>query len=238
MQKIYSCFIVDDDEVDRLTITSYVRRHPFLQIAGVFESANEALVAAEKSTPDVLFLDIDMPGTNGLDLRRQLEKVSACIFITTFPDYAVESFEVSALDFIVKPVNAERFARCMARLEAFLNIQHKAALLDFNLGGDAVFIKEGHDHIKVRLSEIVYLEALRDYTSIVTAKKKYCVLSTLGNLLEQKVFQAFIRIHRSYAVQKHFISRISTKEVEVLDIKLPVGRSYKESLDYLKPGSL
>lgn len=238
MQNIYSCFIVDDDEVDRLTITSYVRRHPFLQIAGVFESANEALVAAEKSIPDVLFLDIDMPGTNGLDLRRQLEKVPACIFITTFPDYAVESFEVSALDFIVKPVNAERFARCMTRLETFLTIQHKAALLDFNLGGDVVFIKEGHDHIKVHLSEIVYLEALRDYTSIVTVNKKYYALSTLGNLLEQKVFQAFIRIHRSYAVQKHFISRISTKEVEVIGMKLPVGRSYKESLDYLKPGSL
>jgi DNA-binding LytR/AlgR family response regulator len=81
---------------------------------------------------------------------------------------------------------------------------------------------------------VIYLEALKDYTSIVTAKRKYCVLSSLGNLLSEKTFRAFVRIHRSYAVQKHYVKKITSREVLVNDILLPVGRTYKESLELFK----
>ena len=234
MQKTYNCFIVDDDEIDRLTTLSFVRRYPFLHIAGVFNSATAALQAAAQQAPDILFLDIDMPGITGLELRRQLAHIPACIFITSYPDYAVESFEAAALDFLVKPLKGERFAASMERLQHFLEIHYKAELLDYTLGGDTLFIKDGHEQVKLQLHEIVYLEALKDYTSIVTPAKKYCVLSTLGNLLEQKAFQMFIRIHRSYAVQKHFVNKVTAKEVFVNNLVLPVGRSYKDSLDFLK----
>jgi two-component system, LytTR family, response regulator len=233
MQKVYTCIIVDDEEVDRLTVMHFAKQYPFLQIIGNFENADAALQFAKTNPPDVLFLDIDMPGLNGLELRRELSAIPACIFITSFPDYAVESFELEALDFIVKPVKADRFAKMTARLQSYLDIKHKAALLDFSLGGDTLFIKDGHEHVKLQLHDIIYLEALRDYTSIVTSAKKYCVLSTLGNLLDQEAFQQFIRIHRSYAVQKHFINKITPKEVFINDIILPVGRSYKESLSGL-----
>lgn len=234
MQKAYNCIIVDDDEIDRLTTVSFVRNYPFLQIAGVFGSAAETLTVVTQTSPDVLFLDIDMPGISGLELRQKLAHNPACIFITSYPDYAVESFELAALDFLVKPLGAERFAKTMQRLQEYMEVRHKAALLDYSLGGDTVFIKDGHEHIKILLHEIIYLEALRDYTNIITAKKKYCVLSTLGSLLEQKAFQMFVRIHRSYAVQKHFIDKITPKEVFVQNVILPVGRSYRESLDALK----
>ena len=179
-------------------------------------------------------LDIDMPGMSGLELRQQLIDIPACIFVTSYPDYAVESFGLSALDFLVKPLKADRFELTMRRLQDYLLIRQKAELLDFTLGSDSLFIKDGHDHIKIQLHEVLYLEALKDYTSIVTAKKKYCVLSSLGNLLKEKSFQAFVRIHRSYAVQKHFIKKITAKEVMVYDILLPIGRSYKESVELIK----
>jgi DNA-binding LytR/AlgR family response regulator len=233
MQKVYTCIIVDDEEVDRLTVMHFVKQYPFLQLLGSFENTAAALQFAKAAPPDVLFLDIDMPGINGLELRKELGAVPACIFITSYPDYAVESFELEALDFIVKPLKAERFAKTMVRLQTYLDIRHKATLLDYSLGGDTLFIKDGHEHVKLQLHDILYLEALRDYTSIVTSTKKYCVLSTLGNLLQQKAFQMFIRIHRSYAVQKHFINKITPKEVFINDIILPVGRSYKDALDRL-----
>jgi len=231
-QKTYTCIIADDDELDRLTLISYIRRYPFIQIAGAFESSVEVLTFLDKNAlPDILFLDIDMPGMSGLDLRRQLEQVLACIFVSSHPEFALESFEAAAFDYIVKPLNAGRFARIMDRLEHFLGIHHKAELLDYTLGADTLFIKDGHQHIKLQLHEIIYLEALKDYTGIITPKKKYSVLTPLGNLLKEKAFRSFIRIHRSYAIQKHFIREISPKEVMINGILLPIGRSYKETLE-------
>lgn len=228
----YTCIIVDDNELDRLTLASYVHRYPFIRVMGKFESAAEALTFIQKGElPDVLFLDIDMPGMNGLDLRKQIIQIPACIFVTSHPEFALEGFEIAALDFIVKPLKSERFAKAMERLEQFLEIHYKAGLLDYTLGEDTLFIKDGHNHIKLQLHEIIYLEALKDYTGIITRTKKYCVLTPLGNLLKEKTFQTFIRIHRSYAVQKHFISKITAKEVLVYDILLPIGRSYKELLE-------
>lgn len=233
-QKKFNCFIVDDDEIDRLTTLSFCRRCSFLNIAGVYSSAAEALAAATQSPPDVLFLDIDMPGMNGLELRKNLSHIPACIFITSYPDYAVDSFEMAALDFLVKPFKSERFNTSIERLQQYLEIRHKSQLLDYSLGADTVFIKDGTEQIKLAMHDIIYLEALKDYTSIVTAQKKYCVLTMLGNLLKEKSFQTFVRIHRSYAVQKNFIDKITVKEVFVNNIALPVGRSYKDALTHLK----
>lgn len=234
MNKKFTCLVVDDDEIDRLTILSFLEEISFLEITGSYESPQDALTAAKKSSPDVLMLDIDMPDINGLELREQLMHIPACIFITSHPEYAVESFEMEALDFLVKPFSHQRFAKTMDRLHQFLTIRKKAELLNHTLGADTIFLKDGPSQIKLQLHEIIYLEALNNYTSIVTRGRKHTVLSSLGNLIQEKAFNNFIRIHRSYAVQKHFIKKISSGEVLVENFTLPVGRSYKEALGLLK----
>lgn len=234
MIRQFNCIVVDDDEVDLLTTVCFLEDYSFLEITGRYESATEALAAAKNSPPDVLFLDIDMPGMSGLQLRQQLKDIPACIFITSYPEYALESFEMAALDFLVKPFSHERFAKTMGRLNEFLTIRQKADLLNHTLGADTIFIKDGPNQVKLQLHEIIYLEALNNYTSIVTHGRKHTVLSTLSNLIKEKAFNNFIRIHRSYAVQKHFIKRISSGEVLVGNTALPVGRSYKDSLNFLK----
>jgi DNA-binding LytR/AlgR family response regulator len=230
---VYKCFVVDDNLTDRLMTVSFVRKYPFLIIDGVFESAYKALEAAAVSMPDVLFLDIDMPGINGLDLRTRLEKVTACIFITAYTDYALPAIEVNALDFLVKPVTADRFDAAMHRLRYYLDIHHKSELFDHSFRDDSFFIKDGYNNIKIQSSDIIYLEALKDYTAIITREKKYCVLTLLGRLLEEPFFRHFIRIHRSYAVPEHNIQKFNSREVVVEGKILPVGRSYKESLEKL-----
>jgi two-component system, LytTR family, response regulator len=226
-----TCMVVDDDEIDRLTTLSFLHNYPFMEVMGAFNSPVEALVAAQKQTPDVLFLDIDMPEMTGLELRKQLQHIPACIFITAYPDYAVESFEMAALDFLVKPFNEERFTKTLERLQDYMNMRFKSDLLNHTLGADTIFIKDGTEQIKVQLHEIVYLEALRDYTSVVTTTRKYAVLSPLGTLIKEKAFSSFVRIHRSYAIQKHFLNKISSKGILVNNIMLPVGRVYKEILN-------
>lgn len=234
MNRQYSCILADDDEIDRLTNLSFIRQYPFIQVAGVYSSAEEALPALQNSIPDIAFLDVDMPGLSGLELRRRFDLIPACIFITAFPDYAVESFELAALDFIVKPVKADRFSRTMERVQEFFIIRDKASLLDHSLGADTIFIKDGHEQVKLQLHEIVYLEALKDYTRVVTVSGKHCVLSSLGHLLKEPAFRSFIRIHRSYAVQKNFIDRVKSQEIIVRNISLPVGRQFKDALAELK----
>lgn len=140
---------------------------------------------------------------------------------------------MNALDFIVKPFKADRFAISMNRLQFFLDTHYKAELLEHSFNEDSLFIKDGHDHIRIQFFDIIYLEALKDYTGIITRDRKYCVLTPLGTLLKEKPFESFIRIHRSYAVHKQSIRKVTSKAVMVNNILLPVGRSYKEVLDKL-----
>jgi len=229
----YNCIIVDDDELDRLLITAYARKYEFLNIVGVYSSALEAAKAIETENIDILLSDIDMPGLNGMDFRRSMMNIPVCIFITLYPDYAADSFELAALDFLVKPIKAERFQMAMQRCKEYLDIRHKAELLDFSLGSDTIFIKDGTTQIKLSLPQIIYLEALKDYTLIATADKKYRVLSAISSLLKEESFRSFIRIHRSFAVQKNFISNISSQVLTAGNHILPIGRNYKHNLDIL-----
>ena len=226
----YNCIIVDDDEIDRLTTLSFARRYPFLNITGVYASAEAAMDRTEEEVA-VLLLDIDMPGIDGLEFRRRIGNVPACIFVTAYAEYAVEGFELAALDFLIKPLEGKRFELAMKRLEEYLDVRRKAELFEYSLGGDVLYIKDGYQQVKIKLHEILYLEALKDYTSIVTTNRKYCVLATIGNLLKESGFQSFVRVHRSYAVQKHAIRKINAQEIYVGDVALPVGRSYRESLE-------
>lgn len=232
MTKKYTCIIVDDDEIDRLTVLSFAKKFPVLDILGVFESAEDALPFIEKEKVDILFLDIDMPGLNGIDFRKKALEIPVCIFITAHPEHAVESFEIETLDFIVKPLKLDRFTQTVSRIEEFMEIKLKASLFEASIGGDTIYIKEGHEQTKVKLHEILYLEALKDYTLVITDKKRHCVLSSIGNLLKEDHFQSFIRIHRSYAVQKQFIQKINSTEIILNNnVVIPVGRSYKENLN-------
>lgn len=230
----FNCIIIDDDEIDRLTVVSFAKKFPILNILGVFTDAVEALPILEKEAIQVLLLDIDMPQINGIEFRKMASKVPVCIFISAHPEHAAESFALDTLDFIVKPLKLDRFSQAIARIEDYMDLRRKAELFEATIGGDTIYIKEGHEQTKVKLHDILYLEALKDYTKIVTSQKRHCVLSSIGLLLKESNFNSFIRVHRSYAVQKQFIKKILTNEVLLHnDIAIPVGRSYKTNLNTL-----
>jgi two-component system, LytTR family, response regulator len=230
----WNCIIVDDEDIDRLMILSFAKRFPNLHICGTFQSSQDALAFLETASVDILFLDIDMPGTNGLEFRKKTLEIPVCIYITGHDEYAVASFELETLDFIVKPIKFDRFEKAMLRVEQFMEMKHKATLFEMSFGNDTITIKEGTEQIKIKLFDILYLEALKDYTFIVTSKKKHCIWSNIGTTLKQDLFRNFIRIHRSYAVQKQFVAnKTATKIFLNNGVEIPIGRSYKDNLDFI-----
>lgn len=226
-----NCIIIDDEEIDRLTILSYVKKFSFIEIKGVFCSATEALNSNLIDDIDILFSDIDMPTLSGLEFRKQVKNIPVCVFITSHPEHAAESFEVETFDFLIKPLQFDRFQNTISRIEMYFSMRNKANLFDKIGNQDEIYIKEGHSQIKLKREDILYLEALKDYTLVVTQNKKHCVLSSLGNLLKENHFNSFVRIHRSFAIQKNFIKKIGPNDVCLNnDISIPIGRSYKENL--------
>jgi DNA-binding LytR/AlgR family response regulator len=122
----------------------------------------------------------------------------------------------------------------MKRIEEFMEIRLKANLFESSLAGDAFYIKTGHNQVKVKLHEILYLEALKNYTILVTESKRHCVLSNLGEMLQDEKFSSFIRVHRSFAVSKHHISTIKSQTIKLSEnILIPIGRNYKNNIEKL-----
>ena len=229
-----NCVVVDDDELDRLMVLSCLRNYPEIHVLEVFSSPVEALAFLEVNPVDLLFLDIDMPEMSGIELRKRISQSAICVFITSYPEHAVESFEVEALDFLVKPLKADRFRVTIERIHDYLEVREKAHLFESSLGGDTIVVKEGHTQTKIKLHSIYYLQAMKDYTLIFTTDKRHCVLGSLGNLLKETAFQSFVRVHRSFAVQKQAIEQIGMNELMLFNRKkIPVGRSYKENIQSL-----
>lgn len=228
------CILVDDDEIARLGITYYIRKSGKFDLVGTFSNATDALDFLENETVDVLFLDVDMPHISGFDLRKKMMNVPVCVFISAYPNYALDSFGLNALDFIQKPVKAERFDLAVQKVLNHIELHRKAEQFDAHFAGDSVIIKDKQGQVKVKLYDILYLEALKNYTQIVTPEKEYSVLGAFSSILEKESFTAFIRIHKSFAVQKHFVKKILSNEVVLEnDTVIPVGRSYKDNLKIL-----
>jgi two-component system, LytTR family, response regulator len=228
----YNCIIVDDNEQARLKVLSCAKHYPMLNIIGHYANPESALKIVEKEKIDILFLDIEMPKLSGLELREQLMQIPVCVFITAYPEHAVESFQLETLDYLVKPLQPERFAQTVKRIEEFMEVKHKASLFEANYGEDTFFLKNGHEKIKIKTYDVLYIEALKDYTLLVTESKRHCILSGIGNLLKENHFENFVRIHRSYAIQKQFVASVATNSVVLKNnVSLPIGNSFRENLE-------
>lgn len=233
MTKKPQYIIVDDNEADRIMLRALLKPHLQLELLKEFNNGKDVLNDAASLSADIAFLDVDMPEINGLELRKRLSHIEVCVFITSHPEFALVGFELAAFDYIVKPITKVRLDKTIERLHYFFEIKNKAHLLEHTLGSDFVMIKEGTAQLKIPTHTILYLEAYKDYTKVVTTQKSYCVLSNLGKLIQEKTFDTFIRIHKSYAIQKQFIDKISSKEISIQGISLPIGRSYKNNLQAL-----
>lgn len=235
MSKPIRYIAIDDNTVDSLLLEHYATAYPFLQGVGSFDNPAAGMKAIETQQPDLVFLDVEMPGASGIEVLRFLqEKIPLAVFITSHAEFAVEGFELSAFDYIVKPLTPERFAKTAARLKDYWEMKEQARSYKLLFENDSIIFTEGYSKIKLALHDIIYLEAMQDYTKIVTPTRNYLTLTTLTAMLEKLPANLFARIHRSYAVAVSKIKALKSNELVCMDTVLPIGKTYRSAIAQLK----
>ena len=161
-------------------------------------------------------------------MKKKITTDALPVFITSHPEFALESYELDVFDYLLKPVSSERFARCAYRLRDFYQMRTKAFTFDTEQDQDFIIIKQGYDKYKIPIHDILYLEAMRDYTRITTVTKQYLVLTTLNGITEKLPSEVFVRIHRSYVVNRNKVDAIQKNSIKIQSQELPIGKLYKD----------
>lgn len=230
----YSYVIIDDNDIDRTILSFYLKEFYALENKASFSNPNDGLFFFENNNVDVLFLDIEMPQLDGVSfLKKVQDKTKCAVFITSYPDYALESYELKAFDYIIKPLTKERISSCVFNIKEHLDTMYKAAMYERSFKKSSVLLKSGTNHVPVNLSDIQYLEGLKDYTRIKLLNEKIIVIhGNIGSIITtDENFSEFVRIHKSYAIHPAQIQMIkSTEIVLTTGSKLPLGASYKKKL--------
>lgn len=230
MHDVVTYLVVDDDELDRLAVVQEASKYTFLQRAGICTNGMEAIACIQQLKPDIVFSDIEMPHTNGMEMMRTLYgKIPIPILITSHPEFAVESYDLEIFDYILKPLSAERFEKCMLRVQDFFRLRKKVMNIDQPSAEPGyIIVKQGYEKHRLHYNDIIFLEAMKDYTKIKTASgQSLLILEALSNMLKQLPEEKFLRIHRSYAVNQNKIDSATPNKVNIQGNELPVGKSYK-----------
>ncbi|WP_166919521.1 LytR/AlgR family response regulator transcription factor [Flavobacterium poyangense] len=221
----FKCIIVDDEPPATRILENYIGKVSFLEKVGVFNDSLKALEFLNKENIDVIFLDIQMPQLTGLQLSRIISKNIKVIFTTAYPDFALEGFELNAVDYLLKPISFERFYQAVSKL----NPEVKTEVVSNN-AVEFIFVKtDGKNKFqKVLLNDILYVESLQNYVCIHTSKQQIITHSSLKNVIESLPEKDFVQIHKSYIVALKQIESTDSFSVFIGTKELPIGATYKE----------
>lgn len=230
------CIVVDDEPLAMELIASYVRKIPFLELIGAFDNSLEAIAAIKESAPDLLFLDIQMPELNGLELARLIgENDTQVIFVTAFQQYAIEGFRVNAVDYLLKPVSFAEFMSAAQKAKKQFDLIRKAKLSDAApsdsvQSGKSFFVKTEYKLVQIAFEDILYIEGLKDYVKIYVQGEQHPIVSRMSMKSIEDILPAndFIRVHRSFIVRKDKIKIIERGRIVFGKEYIPVSDSYKE----------
>lgn len=218
----YKCLIVDDEELARDLIANHLSHFSGFEIIASCANALEARTILHKEHIDLLFLDIEMPLLKGTDFLKSIPYKPSVIFTTAFRNYAVEGFELRAIDYLVKPILFDRFMMAIERFEEFM--EPKSA--NETKVKDHIFIQSHKKNIKILLAEILYVESLKDYIKIVFQNDELMIKMGISKF-EQLLDDRFLRSHRSFLVNKDQVTAFTKNDIEIQSIEIPIGEYYK-----------
>lgn len=237
MSNILKILIVDDEFHARKLLSEYVSKLPFLELAGMCSNVFEAMNFLQKEKIDILLLDIQMPEITGLEFARSLKNPPAVIFTTAYSEYAVESYELNVLDYLLKPIAFPRFLQAINKV-----VERKEGLTttvsaptrepkpaENTEENGSIIIKSGPKLFKINYADLIYIEGQREYVTFHTTKQRIVTLYSLKDLEEKLPSNQFVRIHKSYIVSLKHIDSVEKKTVQIAVKTLPIGDSYKDN---------
>lgn len=229
-----SSIVVDDEPVGRDIIKEYILRSSFLEFKGGFRSAVDALAFLAENKVDIIFLDINMPELNGVQLTKLLPAPRPLvIFCTAYAQYAVESYDLEALDYLLKPVEFDRFMKAALKAKIILDSRIDKAVSSLQksqasqIKVDYVLIKSGTEIKKIELTDISYIEGTGNYATIQTSSKRVMTLQSLKEFVLQLPEEDFFRIHKSYIISFKNLETIENHQVKIGNKFLPIGHTYR-----------
>lgn len=231
----YKCLIVDDEELARELIETHLSQLVEFEVVASCESALAARKILQQQPIDLLFLDIEMPIIKGTDFFRHLVHKPKVIFTTAYRDYAIDGFELNAVDYLLKPITFQRFFNAT---EKFLTLQQQKPVT-LNAPPSAtskayIFIRKERKQVKIFLDDVLYIESLKDYIKIHSINEKHTIKYSISNF-QKLLDQRFLRVHRSFIVNTDKITAYTKQDIEIGTIEIPIGERYKGTvLKFLK----
>jgi DNA-binding LytR/AlgR family response regulator len=223
------CLIVDDEALARQVIQNHLEKMPGFQLVAECDNSASASAVLKHSEIDLIFLDIQMPGMSGLQLLRSLSNPPLVILTTAYSEYAVESYEFSVMDYLLKPISFERFHRSIVRVKNG-RLFTRSAVEKNNGQTDHIFIKSASKYFKVGFSEIIYIEAMKDYLRIHTSDYNLITLQTMNEMEKLLPARQFLRVHKSFIIGVTYIKTVYGSSVEMEKATIPIGISYKNTV--------
>ncbi|MDR6464685.1 response regulator transcription factor [Chryseobacterium sediminis] len=219
-----NCIIVDDEPLAMSLLENHISKIDDLKLVGKAQNAMQAYKILQNQTVDLMFLDIQMPQLNGIDFLKSLPKKPKTIFTTAYRDFAIEGFELEAVDYLLKPITFERFFKSVERILR-TTVGHTE---------DFILVKTEGMHRKLILSEIIYFESQgNDIKIVLITNESFISKSKITDLEQTLSGKSFVRIHRSFIINSAFVTAFNNNEIVVNHHKIPVGRSYKQEFDAL-----
>ncbi|MFY0630829.1 MAG: response regulator transcription factor [Flavobacteriaceae bacterium] len=227
----YKCLIVDDEKLARGLIKTHLSQLDDFELIASCSSAIEASKILQEETIDVLFLDIEMPVLKGTDFFKNLMHKPKVIFTTAYRDYAVEGFELNAVDYILKPITFQRFFSAIEKFRTLYsgNTSNLTTPSTKESKNAFIYIRKDRKQVKVHLDSILYIESLKDYINIHLEKENHITKSSIS-AFEEKLDERFVRVHRSYIVNKDKITAYTKKDLEIGAIEIPIGENFRNNL--------
>jgi two-component system, LytTR family, response regulator len=218
------CVAIDDEPLALDLLKEYISRFPQLKLVHTFDDAISAVEVLRTSKVDLLFIDINMPDISGIDLVRSLQQQPLIIFTTAHKQFAIEGFELDAVDYLLKPINIDRFTRAVHKAIDYYKYKNTPVQED----NDCLFVHSEYKLVKIQLSEIDYIESLEDYIKIhIAGTKPVLTLLSMKKVLEKLPADKFQRIHRSYIVSVAKVKSIQNRKVQLAGgVELPISDSY------------
>ncbi|MGS2739296.1 LytR/AlgR family response regulator transcription factor [Sinomicrobium sp. M5D2P17] len=227
-----NCIIVDDEPLAREGMTDLVNSRPDLVLCGTFKNAIQAQEFVKENNVDLIFLDIEMPGINGLEFARTISEKTLVIFTTAYKEYAFESYAVDAIDYLLKPISESQFNKAIKKVFSFSKLLQSGYTEVDKITQDFLFIKSDRRFYKIHFNKILFIEGLKDYVVIHTVNDKIMTAMNLKTIHNKLLKTIFIRVSKSYIVNEAAIESFDNHTIYIQDYEIPIGKVFLE--DFLK----